>query len=78
MNNFVSNKRKISLSGWHISVVGISPSTTTITQKDEALTVRVAKATETEGKEKVNISFVIVNMHLRDVREERDQFNEGR
>ncbi|XP_017642256.1 uncharacterized protein LOC108483392 isoform X1 [Gossypium arboreum] len=68
-------------------------------QKEEALTVRVAKANEAEGKEKeivaeisvlekqrdeleaelkkVNISLAAANARLRDVREERDQFNEA-
>ncbi|MBA0671225.1 hypothetical protein Goklo_029664 [Gossypium klotzschianum] len=68
-------------------------------QKEEALTVRVAKANEAEGKEKeivaeisvlekqrdeleaelkkVNISLAAANVRLRDVREERDQFNEA-
>ncbi|TYI07822.1 hypothetical protein ES332_A10G251700v1 [Gossypium tomentosum] len=68
-------------------------------QKEEALTVRVAKANEAEGKEKeivaeisvlekqrdeleaelkkVNISLAAGNARLRDVREERDQFNEA-
>ncbi|GMI87059.1 hypothetical protein like AT5G13560 [Hibiscus trionum] len=68
-------------------------------QKEEALTVRVAKATEAEGKEKeivaeisvlerqkdeleaelkkVNISLAAASARLRDVREERDQFNEA-
>ncbi|TYI62530.1 hypothetical protein E1A91_D10G250600v1 [Gossypium mustelinum] len=68
-------------------------------QKEEALTVRVAKENEAEGKEKeivaeisvlekqrdeleaelkkVNISLAAANVRLRDVREERDQFNEA-
>ncbi|XP_039037324.1 uncharacterized protein LOC120174594 isoform X2 [Hibiscus syriacus] len=68
-------------------------------QKEEALSVRVAKATEAEGKEKeivaeismlerqrdeleaelkkVNISLATATARLRDVREERDQFNEA-
>ncbi|XP_039023468.1 uncharacterized protein LOC120156121 isoform X2 [Hibiscus syriacus] len=68
-------------------------------QKEEALTVRVTRATEAEGKEKemvaeisalerqrdeleaelkkVNISLATATARLRDVREERDQFNEA-
>ncbi|XWS56507.1 hypothetical protein CRYUN_Cryun09bG0091100 [Craigia yunnanensis] len=68
-------------------------------QKEEALTVRVAKASEADGREKeivaeiselekqrdeleaelkkVNISLAVANTHLRNVREERDQFDEA-
>ncbi|XVE99444.1 hypothetical protein REPUB_Repub03eG0198200 [Reevesia pubescens] len=68
-------------------------------QKEEALTVRVAKASEADGREKeivaeiselekqrdeleaqlkkVNISLAAANARLRDVREERDQFDEA-
>ncbi|XVE75266.1 hypothetical protein DITRI_Ditri12bG0081400 [Diplodiscus trichospermus] len=68
-------------------------------QKEEALTVRVAKASEADGKEKeivaeiselekqrddleaelkkVNISLAAANARLRNVREERDQFDEA-
>ncbi|OMO89859.1 hypothetical protein CCACVL1_07587 [Corchorus capsularis] len=68
-------------------------------QKEEALTVRVAKASEADGREeeivaeiseleqerdkleaqlkKVNISLAAANARLRNVREERDQFDEA-
>ncbi|XVF75437.1 hypothetical protein PTKIN_Ptkin13bG0188800 [Pterospermum kingtungense] len=68
-------------------------------QKEEALTVRVAKASEAEGREKeivaeisqlekqkdeleaelkkVNISLTAANARLRNLKEERDQFDEA-